>query len=528
MSSSSLAARLALFAVVASCASRHAEVTSRPPFTASVADASADAVVDVSDDAVSAGDGASARAPVAIERGAFGTAHPTVVVAFDPSERWAALCQARADTDGDGEIALHSGYHGEEFGDDLTLYLIVGGGEGVEIDELVRSSRDGRWIVYIRAGRLLLRDMERGVETDLSALGADASDDGNPLAAHRAATFAPDSARVAYLRRRGDRTFVVVRSLPGGEERELDAGPGQVWRAYLLDAGWVEVDVVSRDTDGNGRVEVPLPHTTLSSRHCRGAPRVYGVYGWGGDRPVVRLFANGGSAPIDVTAVVTTWGDSVVARVDRTLVRIRPDGTRSTLTPASCDARVFATFSERSRSLITCTPPHAREVELQVLTEQGMRPTGIRVGVQRQDNEEEGRYADFVASARGVRRDVVFDMEALREVANVGGYLGRFGGRALVRRQSELFVRELESAVETPVSVPLDGDVWPRRYGPVIDLEGTLIDVEHARALGRVTSHPVGVNDARRALMPSSLSEEGREIGPLRWQSVEALTENGR
>ena len=57
-----------------------------------------------------------------IGTGAYGTAHPMLLRAYDRNERWMALCQARKDTDGDGKIEVHSGHHGwiVDYNDDLV------------------------------------------------------------------------------------------------------------------------------------------------------------------------------------------------------------------------------------------------------------------------------------------------------------------------------------------------------------------------------------------------------------------------
>src|SRR5690606_25952803 len=98
----------------------------------------------------------AALAPVPLERaGWYGTAHPTFVRAYDRvSSRWMALCQARRDTDGDGTIEVRVGHHGEIFGDEMQLYLVVDGGDGIAIDSIVDSSDNDRWVAVIR-GRSL-------------------------------------------------------------------------------------------------------------------------------------------------------------------------------------------------------------------------------------------------------------------------------------------------------------------------------------------------------------------------------------
>lgn len=451
-----------------------------------------------------------------------------MIVDVDPRERWAVLCQARADTDHSGAVEIFRGMHGMMFGDALVPYLVEGGGEGVEIDAFVRASRDGRWLAYARAGRLLLRDEERGVDTDLSALGADSRDDADPLARPRAVSFSPDGTRAVYIRQRVGRAMVVVRSLPGGEERELDPGAGEVWRARPLDGGWVRVDVVASDTDGNGRLELPRVRTTLSARRCRGAPSVYGVYGMSGDRPVSRLFAGGAARPVEVPEVVAVWGDAVIAREGGALVRARADGTRVTLSPASCAARVLGVYAARRRALIACSSTSERDVAVELLSAEGTRPIGYRVAPPDRDDEGPGRFVLFYAVEQGSTSNVYYDLDALRAVTPPGVVDRDIEAMTLMRRSGAWIIHDFDRGADTPLPFTVAESGTPTRYGAFAYLGGALIDVAHARVLGRVAREPITVNDAGRALLAASVNEHEVEIGPLRWQTPETLLDAGR
>jgi hypothetical protein len=118
---------------------------------------------------------------------AFGTGHQLVVEAADQARRWAVVCQAREDTNGDGEVTVLVGNHGDMLGDDMEPYFFAIGREEMAIDALVAASPTGSHVVFVRRGRLVLHTAATGTQQDLSALGADARDDSSVFGSHRAA-----------------------------------------------------------------------------------------------------------------------------------------------------------------------------------------------------------------------------------------------------------------------------------------------------------------------------------------------------
>lgn len=166
------------------------------------------------------------RANVPMGSGTYGTAHPTYFRGFDTrGKRWMALCQARRDTDGDGKIEVSSGHHGGLYGDDMALYLVIGGGEGTVIEALVSRSDDDRWLAILRDGTLELVDVETG---DVRAMvDADVESDERPGAPHRAATFVGE--RLLYIRNYADKDTLVVYDLASRKEREITV-PDRLWR----------------------------------------------------------------------------------------------------------------------------------------------------------------------------------------------------------------------------------------------------------------------------------------------------------
>jgi hypothetical protein len=97
---------------------------------------------------------------------------PTFVQAVAPDGRWAVVCQARADTDGDGRLDVQVDLHGGTRGDRLDPYLVYGSGPGEQLDDFLGSDRTGRYIAALRHRRLYVDDTVNRRSLDLTALGA--------------------------------------------------------------------------------------------------------------------------------------------------------------------------------------------------------------------------------------------------------------------------------------------------------------------------------------------------------------------
>ncbi len=229
-----------------------------------------------------AGDPTDKPAVVPVPSGAVvGTAHPIVVEAVARDGAWVVICQARTDTNGDGEIAVNVGYHGDTWGDSFKPYVVRGAGEGEPIDSLVGYTRDGRWLVALRGGKLSVLEVTTGLWRELP--GADVRDDGVPLGPHRVASVARGGDVMTYFR---DDETIVIRALSTGAEDTVKVPGARVWRVEVEPAGaWARVYVIKTDTDKDGKLTWPSVHTSLSDRDCRGPIMSYSTGGWSGDKP---------------------------------------------------------------------------------------------------------------------------------------------------------------------------------------------------------------------------------------------------
>ncbi len=477
----------------------------------------------------------------------LGTAHPTVIAMADPQGRWAVLCQAREDTNGDGRIGIDVGYHGGLRGDQMRPYLVVGGGPGIELDQPVARSGNGRWLAYIRGGRLILWDATDGTNTDLSALGADTTDDRYPLAPHRAAHFSADSAHVLYIRRSGEQSRVVMRSLPEGVERELDPGAGTVVRAVFL-SGWIRVDMLTGDTNGDGRTEIPHLLTSLPLRSaCDGQAMIGSTYGQEGDAVTTRLFPVSGGEEITVAEVVATSPTAAIIREGGALVQVRPDGVSTRLVPPTCAAHLVGWQQTRDRFFVVCPGVGSRmghwttlhfsgsgrrytstisramySAPLWTASRRGPRSAGLRIVAFGRANSAGDRYVRVSVPLSASESEVrILDMETVRALGLNGEFEVLYGHHALVRRGARFVVVELETGTETPVALRAGPNSMRRQFGPLVVYDNEVLDIRTARLLGHFVHPPVFMTDDGRGLISSLPHDRGILQGPLRWQRPE-------
>ena len=244
----------------------------------------------------------------------IGTAHPFKMIAADPHARWVALCQAREDTDGDGRIAGWDGYP-ETGGDTLQPYLVFGGGAGVVIDDFIGADNSGEHLVFVRNGHLYVHHVAAGRTDDLTARGADASDDASVHDDHRAAALDRARGRLVYHVARRRKVDVIVRDLWTDGEAKV-VMPGLLHRAWFTDEGdWLMLTAAVRDDDGDGRITLPQARRAFGPRACWGR---HPMHHFGDERPGdnLVLFAAPvtGGRPREVSGLIYPVDDRRLAR----------------------------------------------------------------------------------------------------------------------------------------------------------------------------------------------------------------------
>ena len=447
--------------------------------------------------------------------GELGTAHPLFVQAAAPDGRWVAACQARSDTDGNGEVAVMTGHHGELFGDAVSLYLLTEDRpEGEPLDRFVARDGSGRWIAFVRGGRLVARDTESGGEIDLTSSGAQSAADPNPTLPDRGADFDSPGAHLIYLRGASGSERVIVRELATSRERELPVGTGRVWRAHFVgDGAFVAVAVVPADTNGNGQLDLPVQQTTLAGGACRGAPASYSTYGFQGDDFEWR-FVRLRDGRRETREVVAYAGDGLVVRDRGALRWVSAAGVDRELVPASCDPSLLAVWAEGPAVLVGCKA-RGTPAPLFVYDARGAHDLAASHDVTHARDPMVGRIVPLDGA-------LLIDMAAPRAFGRAyAGEQAIHGSTVLETVEGGVMrFRDLDTLRVTWLTDSTDRYVHGEQHGLFAAVAHgdriLVIDLESQRITGALPALPIVIRDDGAALVP--MGGDRIPYGPLRWQ----------
>jgi len=274
-----------------------------------------------------------------VSQGDIGGEGPLGLLAASASGAWVALCE----------------------GEPKTAKLVIGSGTGEPIDDLLAVDASGRFVVIARTGRAELVDTLLGTRVDLSELGADTRRVRADYAPHRSLSFDPSGRRLAYLRKRGTTSELVVRNLETSSEQAFAAGPGEVLSLRLsADARYVSFEALREDTNHNGKLDWPAPEDTARPSACErpALPKFRSfAYQGRGDALVGGVVTLDSGAVRDVPGLITTLGPSLLVRGTDGSLELDRSGKRFRLAPSSCSARVLFADAERELVVASCAPP---------------------------------------------------------------------------------------------------------------------------------------------------------------------------
>ncbi len=455
-----------------------------------------------------------------VEAGAIGTPHPVLLRAAAADGGWAVLCQARTDTDGDGRVSVEVAARGTLSRDRLDTYLVEGSGAGEPIDTFVGADPRGRYLVFERAGRLILRDSWERLETDLSESGALVGTDKASFLPHRAAAFSSDGRRLLYLRRRGQRDWVVVRELDGGLESVIDPGDGLLVRAEFDATGeWLLLRVVDADTNADGRWEWPHGKPGPSEPGCVSPIPHFRVPPAPPDKPGVRVTRVSGGPVRAVRGFVTSFGAGGVLRrsEDRALF-FDPVGAESELwSPSMCDGRLLHADPVRGLLVVACaTEEGPREVEL--VARRSRQKLNLLVGAFEIDNVFGGSprlLPLYVYPGPDTR---LLDLESGQLIAleRRDRVIASHGSNVLIRRSERLYWGDAHAPLELLGAFePLAPLV---HQAPLVFAAPWVVDLAERRLLGRVNGEGLALSSRGAVLVASQPGESNSlPMGPLRW-----------
>jgi hypothetical protein len=444
---------------------------------------------------------------------------PLTFEAAAPDGHWLVTCQARSDSDGDGQIRVGVGAQGELSGDALSRYLGFASGVEEPIDDLLASSPDGRWLVLEKDGQSELLDTSDGARLDLTALGADTRREPQRWQSHRTLVFDTDS--LFYVRGAAKAVEVVERRLSSGAERVYYRTSEPVL-GISLDAAGKALILVSAgaDANGNGRFDWPY-QLEQGKRPCRGPLTRYRAARANADPTGFVVIDRASAEAHRADQLAAVFGSEVVLRAaDGALVAERGKQRRA-LADSACAGRILWLDPGRDQLLVGCAMPK-KTGRLAVELVAAGRHTPLEIDVAALGFDEIARPAERLAALYPGADTVLFDAEKrlLHRLKSGDAVLAISGAHALVRRGRTLLLFDAEVGSEALLAGKLDalGDVL--KNGSLVFASPFVVDVADGRVLGTITGRPLSLASSGAALVPAQpASAESLALGPLTWQT---------
>lgn len=440
---------------------------------------------------------AAASLPL-VSQGDIGSPGPVTLLAASASASWVALCQ----------------------GQPKTLSLVLGSGTGEAVDAVLASDASGRYVVVRRGAQVSLIDAPAGTRVDLSALGADVRRAKQDYHQHRALSFDARGQHLAYLRRQGSETQIVLRDLPTGTERAFPVGAGEVFQLRLSpDARWVTFDVLREDTTHNGRLDWPVPEEK-SEPGCSdaGLPRLRSYAYLGRGDAVTRAVVSVTDGVVrDLPELVMPLGTQLLVREADGSLRLDHGGKRSAFSPAGCAGRVLFGDAEREQALVTCSLPKRpgkREVWLFASGfAKSLQSELYETSVDREPTVGVRLVPLYAGSEAGL---VDLERREVLPLAPGSRVVQSSGGSALLWRGSELFSYDAQSKREQRLAQGVLKNPDLLQAGGATLLSPFVVLGAAAPALASPTSLPLAIASSGHVLTGEPAAGSGIQ-GPLHW-----------
>jgi len=453
---------------------------------------------------------------------AFGSAPfagnaPVLLERASPDGHWVALCTARNDSNGDGQLTASAGPRGELVGDTFERYLIAPD-EELPIDGLLGADTSGRFAIVMQRGALVLWDAESRNALDLSALGADARQSAQSFAELRTVSFDRSSEHLLYVRPGETGKRIVIRSLQDGSERELNPGPGVIWRARFDPGGaFVVAELISEDSNKNGRADFPAPLLS-APRPCSASPGRYHTWVDRGDRPVTVLVPLNGGAPLIEPDLVMPIGDALLLRDQTGALLLQRAGKKRLLEPAACKGRIVHADAQRELFIVGCAQKKTGRVSLELVTPSERKPLAIELASVELDREVSDAPR-LVALYPGLETSLFdADRRVLIPLRSADVVLATRAGRALIRRGNALLFYDADSRTEQALTVTLSRYPELRLTPPFVFISPALVNLDTAALVGVSSARPLALSSEGQLLVPE-VEADGSHLarGPLRW-----------
>jgi hypothetical protein len=441
----------------------------------------------------------------------FGGAGPLLVEQASSTGRWVALCRTRKDEPGS---ASSSGAHR-----DTLERVLVTPVEELAIDAWLGASPDGRYVLFLQQGALALWDSETRTSVDLSALGADARLSAETNANVRALDFDAKSERLLYVRRNANGSRIVLRSLSDGSERELDAGPGEVWRARFDPGGaFAVLQMITIDSNKNGKFDFPAPLLSAPPA-CGDSLAHFRTWEGRGDRPETVLLPLSGGAPIHEPDLLLPVAEALLLRDETGALLLDRGGKKRPLEASDCKGRIVHADAQRELFIVGCAQKKKTgHVSLELVTRDGRKPLNLELASVELDREVSDS-ARLVALYPG-SDTLLFDADRRDLITLQPGdsVIATRQARALIRRGNALVLYDAEARHETALPGQLDKYPDILRAPPFVFVSPTLINLDTAQVAGASKQRPLALSSNGQLLLPELPSDAPNWAhGPLHW-----------
>jgi hypothetical protein len=459
---------------------------------------------------------AAAKSP-AFGSAAFATAAPVLLERASRDGHWVALCTVRKDSNGDGRLTASAGPRGELRGDAFERYLVAPD-EELPIDGVLGADASGRYALVMQRGALVLWDAQRRESLDLSALGADGRLSAQSFAELRTLAFDSSSEHLLYVRAGETGKRLVIRRLSDGSERELDPGPGVLWRVRFDPGGaFVLAELINEDSNKNGRSDFPAPLLN-APRPCSAGPGRYHTWVDRGDRPVTVLVPLNGGTPRLEPELVMPIGEALLLRDASGALFLERGRKRRLLEPAVCKGRIVHADAMRELFIVGCAQKKTGRVSLELVTASERRPLNIELASVELDREISD--APRLVALYPGPDTTLFDADRRELVPLRTGdvVLATRAGRALIRRANALLFYDADQRTEQTLPVTLDRYPDLRLTLPFVFVSPALVNLDTATLVGISAARPLALSSEGQLLV-AEVEANGGELarGPLRW-----------
>jgi hypothetical protein len=428
------------------------------------------------------------------------------------------VCQARQDSNRDGQVSANAGPRGELRGDDFARYLIAPG-EELTTDGVLGADPSGRFVLVMQRGTLLLWDSQSRESLDLTALGADTRLSAESLASLRTLAFDATGDHLLYVRAGDSGARVVIRSLSDGSERALDPGPGPIWRARFARAGvFVVLEMLTEDSNKNGKADFPAP-LLAAPRPCAAGPGRFHIWSDRGDRPETVLVPLSGAAAIHEPDLIMPLADALLLRDSSGALLLERAGKKHLLEPAACKGRVVHADAARELFIVGCSQKKATgHVSLELATTTTHKPLAIELASSELDRElsDSPRLVPLYPGADSALFDA--DKREVLPLQTGDSVVTTRANHALVRRANGLLVYDANTHTEQTIPGVVDRYPQILLTAPFAFVSPLLVNVDTGAVVGQSKQHALALSNSGQLLLSEADPDSsGLTHGPLHW-----------